>query len=137
MLLQIGGLSVGLLDHVVDIVGTAGTIGFGFWGLRQATKAKEATAEEAERKVQDSREASHASRFDRIDGAIASNFQVLTVRMDKHQDDDTRTFNRLDLTLSKLDGTIGDIDRRTSEHKTAIDGLLNRERDYLRERGSE
>ena len=130
MLLQIGGLSVGLLDHVIDIVGTAGTIGFGFWGIRHAAKAKEATAEDA-------RDVARASRFDRIDGAIASNFQVLTVRMDKHQDDDTRTFNRLDLTLSKLDGTIGDIDRRTSEHRTAIDGLLNRERDYLRERGSE
>lgn len=130
MLLQIGGLSVGLLDHVIDIVGTAGTIGFGFWGIRHAAKAKEATAEDA-------REVARASRFDRIDGAIASNFQVLTVRMDKHQDDDTRTFNRLDLTLSKLDGTIGDIDRRTSEHRTTIDGLLNRERDYLRERGSE
>ena len=130
MLLQIGGLSVGLLDHVIDIVGTAGTIGFGFWGIRHAAKAKEATAEDA-------REVARASRFDRIDGAIASNFQVLTVRMDKHQDDDARTFNRLDLTLSKLDGTIGDIDRRTSEHRTAIDGLLNRERDYLRERGSE
>ena len=119
MLLQIGGLSVGLLDHVIDIVGTAGTIGFGFWGIRHAAKAKEATAEDA-------REVARASRFDRIDGAIASNFQVLTVRMDKHQDDDTRTFNRLDLTLSKLDGTIGDIDRRTSEHRTTIDGLLNR-----------
>ena len=130
MLLQIGGLSVGLLDHVIDIVGTAGTIGFGFWGIRHAAKAKEATADDA-------REVARASRFDRIDGAIASNFQVLTVRMDKHQDEDTRTFNRLDLTLSKLDGTIGDIDRRTSEHRTAIDGLLNRERDYLRERGSE
>ena len=130
MLLQIGGLSVGLLDHVIDIVGTAGTIGFGFWGIRHAAKAKEATAADA-------REVARASRFDRIDGAIASNFQVLTVRMDKHQDDDTRTFNRLDLTLSKLDGTIGDIDRRTSEHRTTIDGLLNRERDYLRERGSE